>query len=63
MTEQGGQSMPWRNRIHPVSRAANHSLAWILTGPIGRVVAFLGDLGAALGNWALKRAGLKRDPE
>jgi hypothetical protein len=39
------------------------SLAWFLTGPIGRVVAFFGDLGAALGGWALKRLGLKRNPE
>jgi hypothetical protein len=38
-------------------------LAWLLTGPIGRVVAFFGDLGAALGGWALRRAGLRRDPK
>ena len=41
----------------------NRLLAWLFTGPIGRVVAFFGDLGAALGRWALTRAGLKRDPE
>jgi hypothetical protein len=38
-------------------------LAWLLTGPVGRVVAFFGDLGAALGGWALRRVGLMRDPE
>jgi len=43
--------------------AADRVLAWFFTGPIGRVVAFFGDLGAALGGWALRRAGLKRDPE
>lgn len=41
----------------------NHMLAWLVTGPLGRVVAFFGDLGAALGGWALRRVGLKRDPE
>ena len=35
--------------------------AWLLTGPIGRVVAFFGDLGAALGGWALRRVGLRRE--
>jgi hypothetical protein len=38
-------------------------LAWFFTGPVGRVVAFFGDLGAALGGWALRRLGLRRDPE
>jgi hypothetical protein len=38
-------------------------LAWFFTGPAGRVVAFFGDLGAALGGWALRRMGLRRDPE
>jgi hypothetical protein len=37
--------------------------AWLLTGPVGRVVAFLGDLGAALGGWALRRLGLRRDAQ
>lgn len=37
--------------------------AWIVTGPVGRVVAFAGDLGAALGRWALRRAGLRRPTE
>ena len=41
----------------------NRALAWLLTGPIGRVVAFLGDLAAALGGWALRRIGLMRTPE
>ena len=36
-------------------------LAWILTGPIGRVVAFFGDLFAAWGGWALRRAGVRRE--
>ena len=34
--------------------------AWLATGPVGRVVAFAGDLGAALGAWASRRAGLRR---
>ena len=38
-------------------------LAWFFTGPVGRVVAFFGDLGAALGGWALRRLGLRRNPE
>ena len=38
-------------------------LAWILTGPVGRVAAFFGDLGAALASWALRRAGLRGNPE
>ena len=29
--------------------------AWLVTGPVGRVVAFAGDLGAALGGWALNK--------
>jgi len=40
--------------------AAERFAAWLLTGPIGRVVAFFGDLGAALGGWALRRLGLGR---
>ena len=43
--------------------AVDRILAWILTGPVGRVVAFFGDLGAALASWALRRVGLKRNPE
>jgi hypothetical protein len=30
-------------------------VAWLLTGPLGRLVAFLGDLGAAWGRWALSK--------
>lgn len=41
----------------------NRLLAWLLTGPIGRVIAFVGDLGAALGGWALRRVGHMRTPE
>jgi hypothetical protein len=37
--------------------------SWILTGPVGRVAAFFGDLGAALGDWALSRAGVRRDDD
>jgi hypothetical protein len=37
--------------------------AWLLTGPVGRVAAFFGDLGAALGSWALRRLGLRNGPE
>lgn len=45
------------------SAAADRIGAWIVTGPIGRVAAFAGDLGAALGGWALRRAGLRRPTE
>lgn len=44
-------------------RPPDRLTAWILTGPVGRVAAFCGDLGAALGGWALRRAGLRRDTE
>ena len=38
--------------------------SWLLTGPVGRIAAFIGDLGAALGGWALAKAGLRgRDAE
>jgi hypothetical protein len=39
------------------------AVTWLLTGPIGRVVAFFGDLLAAWGGWALRRSGLRRHPE
>ena len=34
---------------------ADRLAAWVVTGPVGRVVAFLGDLGAAAGSWALNK--------
>jgi hypothetical protein len=37
--------------MNPTDRLA----AWILTGPVGRVAAFAGDLGAAIGSWALNK--------
>jgi hypothetical protein len=40
--------------VNPRDRLA----AWVLTGPVGRVVAFAGDLAAALGSGALNK--LKR---
>jgi hypothetical protein len=42
---------------------ADRLLAWLVTGPIGRVAAFFADLGAALGGWALRRIGWKNDSE
>jgi len=36
----------------------NRLEAWILTGPLGRIAAFAGDLGAALGGWVLEKVGL-----
>ena len=30
-------------------------VAWLLTGPLGRLAAFLGDLGAAWGRWAISK--------
>jgi hypothetical protein len=38
-------------RVAPRDRLA----AWLLTGPLGRLVAFLGDLGAAWIGWALSK--------
>lgn len=37
-----------------MSRHADRLASWILTGPVGRVVAFVGDLGAASLGWAVK---------
>ncbi|MGH2954005.1 MAG: hypothetical protein ACRDK9_08295 [Solirubrobacterales bacterium] len=37
-----------------MSRAERFA-AWLLTGPVGRVVAFFWDLGAAWGRWALSK--------
>jgi hypothetical protein len=31
--------------------------AWLVTGPVGRVVAFVADLGAYWLRWALRRTG------
>jgi hypothetical protein len=42
-------------------RIAVRIVAWLLTGPVGRVVAFVGDLAVALGGWALRRARLRRE--
>jgi hypothetical protein len=33
--------------------------AWLVTGPVGRVVAFVLDLGAAWLNWAINKLGRK----
>ncbi len=41
----------------------NRLEAWLWTGPIGRVAAFGGDLGAALGDYALRRLGLRKPAE
>ena len=38
-------------RIGPRDRL----LAWLVTGPIGRLVAFLGDLAALWWDWARRR--------
>jgi hypothetical protein len=35
-----------------MSRATDRAGAWLLTGPLGRLAAFFGDLGAALLGWA-----------
>ena len=42
-------------------RLSHRAEAWLYTGPVGRVVAFFGDLGAGIGGWALRRAGLRGD--
>jgi hypothetical protein len=35
--------------------AADRLAAWVVTGPVGRVAAFAGDLGAAAGSWAINK--------
>jgi hypothetical protein len=39
----------------PQVAAADRVAAWVVTGPVGRVVAFAGDLVAALGSGALNK--------
>jgi len=41
-------------------KAVERAETWLWTGPVGRVAAFCGDLGAAFGGWALDRVGLRR---
>lgn len=38
-----------------IARGRDRALAWLLTGPLGRLAAFLGDLGAAWLRWATAR--------
>lgn len=42
-----------------MSRAADRAAAWVLTGPVGRVVAFMADLGGAWLGWAASKASTK----
>ena len=35
-------------------------VAWLVTGPVGRIVAFFWDLGAAWWRWARRRGGTER---
>ncbi len=37
-------------------------MAWLLTGPLGRLAAFCGDLGAAWLGWAAGRLSKLRRP-
>ena len=39
----------------PPATSSDRVAAWFLTGPVGRVVAFAADLGAALGTGALNK--------
>ena len=41
----------------------NRFAAWLLTGPVGRFAAFVGDLGAAWGRWVLRRMSGERSVE
>lgn len=45
----------------PVQRLGPHErlYAWFLTGPLGRVAAFIGDLGAYWLSWAKGRIGAR----
>jgi hypothetical protein len=36
-------------------KPADRARAWLVTGPIGRVVGFLWELGIAVGRWATGR--------
>lgn len=38
---------------------SDRAAAWVITGPVGRLAAFAGDLAAALWASALRRAGLR----
>jgi len=38
-----------------IARGRDRALAWILTGPLGRLAAFFVDLGAAWWRWATAR--------
>jgi hypothetical protein len=38
-----------------MTSARDRAAAWFLTGPLGRVVAFVGDLGAAWLRWAASK--------
>jgi hypothetical protein len=43
--------------LNPAERFA----AWVLTGPVGRVAAFFGDLGVYWWRWVTGRAVDRRD--
>jgi hypothetical protein len=38
----------------------DRALAWLVTGPVGRVAAFVLDVGVAWGRWARGRVGPRR---
>ena len=44
----------------PGAGAVNRVFVWVLTGPLGRLAAFVGDLGAAWGQWAARRLRERR---
>ncbi|MQA74442.1 MAG: hypothetical protein GEU88_08920 [Solirubrobacterales bacterium] len=44
----------------PPLTAGDRALAWLVTGPLGRVGAFLGDLGAYWWRWARGRVTGRR---
>lgn len=43
--------MPPRTERPRFAAGRDRLLAWVLTGPLGRVAAFAGDLGAAAARW------------
>jgi hypothetical protein len=46
----------------PGVRPLDRALSWVVTGPVGRVLAFVLDLGAAWWSWARGRVGPRLGP-
>jgi hypothetical protein len=47
--------MPPTGERRSAASRRDRAFAWVLTGPLGRIVAFVGDLGAAWWRWAASK--------